>query len=266
MVKKRYKIKADGNIKDALRTGKIRFSCVTSDMQPFDKTVRITQSKATRDHYCRPAFYTDLENIPAGGKLIKMSLIWNDVDFKVELPDWISMTKIDSLDNISPIQYWLEVSPNIGTSRYGKVKISYEYGGLQYSDSYLVTQYGKEVSGLVGKIECTPSHLQSVDYEKVIIQVTVDYVGIKKVRDPFFSPYEMPWIKIQKFDEYKSTDTITISYNIIIDQNNTPDPRIVNLMFGGLSDANKEITINCNVMQAGNPNIKEDVEDTKNNE
>ena len=37
MVKKKYLIKADGNIKDALRTGKIRFSCISSDMKPFDK-------------------------------------------------------------------------------------------------------------------------------------------------------------------------------------------------------------------------------------
>lgn len=253
MAKKQYLIKTDGNIKDALRTGKIKFSCVSSNMDPFDKTVRITQAKATRDHYCRPAFYEDLENIPAGGKDIKMSLIWNNVDFKVDLPNWISMTKISSPDELSPIQYWLNISPNIGLSRYGKIKISYEYGGLPYSETYNVTQYGKDISSNVGKITCSPSHLQSVDYTETVIPIEVTYEGIRKIRDPFFSPYDMPWISVQKLDEYKSTNKIIVTYNIVIKQNDEPDPRIVNAMFGGIADNNKEVTVNCNIMQAGNP-------------
>ena len=253
MVKKRYLIKADGNIKDALRTGKIRFSCISSDMKPFDKTIRITQAKATRDNYCRPAFYEDLENIPAGGKDIKMSLIWNAVDFKIDLPNWISMTKISSPDELSPVQYWLNISPNIGQSRYGKIKVSYEYGGLPYSETYNVTQYGKEISSNVGKITCTPSHLQTIDYEKTIAQLEVTYEGVRKIREPFFSPYDMPWIHIQEIDRYKSTNKITITYNISIEQNTEPDPRLINVIFSGISDNNKEVNINCNIMQAGNP-------------
>ena len=40
---------------------------------------------------------------------------------------------------------------------------------------------------------------------------------------------------------------------IVIKQNDEPDPRIVNAMFGGIADNNKEVTVNCNIMQAGNP-------------
>lgn len=256
MVKKKYKITATGNIKDALRTAKIKFSCVSSDMQPFDKTVKITQSKATRDHYCRPAFYTELENVPVGGKQVKMSLIWNGVNFKVEHPDWVSMTKINESDNISPIQYWLEISPNIGLPRSGYIKISYEYGGLPYSQSFLITQFGKEASA--AKIECNPTHLQGIDYEKTIIPITVDYVGVRKIREPIFSPFEKDWLRIQTIKEYKSTNTITATYNVIIDENESQDPRMINIVFSGIGDNNKEVNTSCYVFQVGNPNLEEE--------
>lgn len=254
MVKKRYQIKVDGNIKDALRTGRVKFSCVSKDMDPFEKTMKLAQSKATRDHYCRPAFYEDLENIPAGGKKIKMSLIWNGVNFKVDYPDWISMTKINEQDNISPVQYWLEISPNVGSSRYGKLKISYELDGLQYSDTYSITQYGKDVNSMVGTIECIPAHLQTVDYEKNVIEINVIYKGIRKIEEPFFSPYDQPWIKIQKTNEYKSTDSTTIVYNVIFEENVEPNPRLSAIKFSGIGDNGKMEVTSCEVFQFANPN------------
>lgn len=255
MVKKRYKITAYGNIKDSLRTGKIKFSCV-SDMEPFEKTIKITQSKATRDVYCRPAFYSSLENIPVGGGKIKMSFIYNGVDFKFNYPDWVSFTKIDPNDNLAPVQYWVEASPNAGKARMGKITVEFTHNGKKYFESYNIIQQGKEMStDVAAEIKCSPIHIQDVDWNGDIVELRVEYIGLKSIREPFFSPYEMSWINIQEIREYKATDKIVKTYNVIIKSNDTPDPRIVNLMLGGIDGNNKEVVVNCNIRQHGNPEV-----------
>lgn len=258
MVKKKYRIKASGNIKDTLRTGKIKFSCV-SEWEPFEKTLKITQSKATRDHYCRPAFYRSIEDIPVGGDKIKMSLIYNGdgENFKLEYPNWVSLTRIDPNDNLAPIQYWVEISPNDKASRIGQIKVSYEHAGQTYYESYIITQLGDEYKNIIdSSIKINPEIISDAEFEGQIVPVEVEYIGIKIVRDPFFSPYDKDWVWVQKLDEMRSTNKTTILYNVGIKPNDTPDPRVINLMFSGLSENNKEIQMPLNIIQGRNSEIE----------
>lgn len=252
MTKKRYKIKANGNIKDSLRVGKIKVSCVSDKMEPFDKTIKITQLKADKNLYCRPAFYNKLENLPKDGTIIKMSIIYKNAVPKIECSNWIKFTKVSTTDIYDPIQYFVEIEPNTGRSRIGQIKISFDYEDVTYSESYTITQYGNEINNAQESIiECNPNNILNVSTNDNIITINVNYINIKTIKEPIFSPYNASWINIQEINEIKSDEYITKIYNIIIQKNEDAGGRDINLIFNGLGDNGKEIFTNCQIHQLG---------------
>ena len=263
MVKKKYRIKASGNIRDALRTGKIQFSCISRDFIPHNKTVKISQSKASTNLYCRPTFYSSLENLDENGAKIKLMLMYRDIDFKynIDHPDWITITKIDNEDVVAPVQFWVEVSENKERARMGKIEIYFEHDGQKYYEDFTVTQYGKaSTSTMDAEIKIDNQFITQAEYNGQYNEIKVEYIGIDKIREPFYSPWEVPWVKIQKIKEYKASNTVVEFYNIAIQKNDTAEPRTIDLVFSGTGLNEKELQTNVHIQQSGNPDymVEED--------